>query len=77
MKESKSRLLQAAGRVRAEIYKTVEAELSDATRTYQSITDANCISLTSVQRVAGSIGISRQVGPRPKSSTSEVSNGDN
>ena len=32
MKEGKSKLLQAARRVRAEIYKTVEAELSDATR---------------------------------------------
>ena len=79
MKESKSKLLQAARRVRDEIYDTVKAELLDGSgatpRTYQSIADANCISLATVQRIAGSLGISRQVGPRPKSSTSEVSNG--
>lgn len=77
MKESKSKLLQAARRVRAEIYKTVEAELSDATRTYQTIAEANCISVATVQRIAGSLGLSRKVGPRPKSSTSEVCDGNN
>jgi hypothetical protein len=75
MTNGKSKLLEAARRVRAEIYKTVEAELSDATRTYQSIADANCISIATVQRVAGGLGISRPVGPRPKSSTVEVNDG--
>ena len=75
MTNGKSKLIQAARRVRAEIYKTVETELSDATRTYQSIANANSISVATVQRIAGSLGISRPVGPRPKPSTSEVSNG--
>ncbi len=79
MKETKSKLLQAARRVRAEIYKIVEAELLDDSgpnpRTYQSIADTNGISLATVQRIATSVGIERQVGPRPKSSTSEVTNG--
>jgi hypothetical protein len=75
MKESKSKLLQAARRVRDEIYDTVKAELLDDTRTYQAIAEANCISVATVQRIAGSLGLSRKVGPRPKSSTSEVSNG--
>ncbi len=65
MKEGKSKLLQAARRVRAEIYKTVEAELSDATRTYQSIADANCISVATVQKIAGTLGISRPVRTAP------------
>lgn len=75
MTKGKSKLLEAARRVRAEIYKTVEAELANDTRTYQSIADANCISLATVQRVAGNLGISRPVGPRPKSSAVEVSDG--
>lgn len=75
MTKGKSKLIEAARRVRAEIYRTVEAELTNDTRTYQSIADANGISLATVQRVAGSLGISRPVGPRPQSSTVEVSNG--
>jgi hypothetical protein len=69
MKESKSKLLQAARRVRAEIYKTVEAELLDDSganpRTYREVAEANFISVATVQRIAGSLGISRQVGPHP------------
>lgn len=75
MKDGESRLIQAARRVRAEIYKAVEAELADDTRTYQQIADSVCVSLATVQRVAGSLGITRPVGPRPKPSTVEVSDG--
>jgi hypothetical protein len=77
MTNGKSKLLEAARRVRDEIYRSVQAELLDDTRTYQQIADANCISVATVQRIAGSLGIQRQVGPRPKSSTLEVSDGDN
>jgi hypothetical protein len=77
MTDGKSKLLQAARRVRDEIYNAVKAELSDETRTYQTIADANCISTATVQRIAGSLGISRPVGPRPRSSTSEANNGNN
>ena len=77
MKESKSKLLQAARRVRDEIYNAVKAELVDDTRTYQTIAEANYISVATVQRIAGRLGLSRPVGPRPMSSTPEVSNGDN
>jgi hypothetical protein len=75
MKDGKSKLLQAARRVRGEIYNAVKAELVDDTRTYREVAEANCISLATVQRIAGSLGISRQVGPRPKSPASEVRNG--
>jgi hypothetical protein len=75
MRDGKSRLLQAARRVRDEIYSTVKAELLDETRTYQTIAEANCISVATVQRIAGSLGITRPVGPRPQSSTSEVAHG--
>lgn len=75
MRDGKSKLLQAARRVRDEIYSAVKTELLDDTRTYQMIAEANSISVATVQRIAGSLGISRPVGPRPRSSTSEVSNG--
>ena len=75
MQEGKSKPLQAARRVRDEIYNAVKAELSDDTRTYQSIAEANCISVATVQRIAGSLGISRPVGPKPKPLSTEVSNG--
>lgn len=75
MRDGKSKLLQAARRVRDEIYSAVKAKLQDDTRTYQTIADANSISVATVQRVAGSLGISRPVGPRPKSATTEVSHG--
>lgn len=77
MKEGKSKLLQAARRVRDEIYEAVKAELSDETRTYQTIAEANSISVATVQRVAQMDGISRPVGPKPKPSAMEASNGDN
>ena len=75
MQKSQSRLIQAARRVRDEIYSVVKSELEDETRTYQSIAEANCISVATVQRIAGSLGISRPVGPRAKPLSSEVSNG--
>jgi uncharacterized protein YfkK (UPF0435 family) len=65
MRDGKSKLLQAARRVRDEIYSSVKADLQDDTRTYQMIAEANCISVATVQRIAGSLGISRPVGPRP------------
>jgi DNA invertase Pin-like site-specific DNA recombinase len=77
MTNGKSKLLQAARRVRDEIYSAVKAELEDDTRTYQTIAEANSISVATVQRIAGSLKISRPVGPRPRSSTSEATNGDN
>jgi len=77
MTNGKSKLLQAARRVRDEIYEAVKAELLDETRTYQTIAESNSISVATVQRIAGSLNISRPVGPRPRSSTSEVTNGEN
>jgi DNA invertase Pin-like site-specific DNA recombinase len=79
MQDGKSKLLEAVRRVRDEIYNAVKAELLEDgganPRTYREVANANCISVATVQRIAGSLGISRQVGPRPKSATSEVSNG--
>lgn len=77
MKDGKSKLIEAVRNVRAEIYKAVRAELADDGRTYQRIADSVGCSLATVQRVAQMDGISRPVGPRRKSSTSEVSHGDN
>jgi DNA invertase Pin-like site-specific DNA recombinase len=77
MRDGKSKLLQAARRVRDEIYSTVKAELLDETRTYQMIAEANSISVATVQKIAGSLGISRPVGPRPKSATMEASHENN
>lgn len=77
MQNGKSKLIQAARRVRDEIYSVVRAELQDETRTYQMIAEANSISVATVQRIAGGLGISRPVGPRPKSAIAEVSNGNN
>jgi hypothetical protein len=77
MTNGKSKLLQAARRVRDEIYEAVKVELLDDTRTYQTIAESNSISVATVQRIAGSLGISRPVGPRPQPSTKEVSNGSN
>ena len=77
MTNGKSKLLQAARRVRDEIYSVVKAELKDDTRTYQTIAEANCISVATVQRIAGNLGISRPVGPRPQSPISEATNGNN
>jgi hypothetical protein len=57
----------------------VKAELLNDALTYQEIADANGISVATVQRIAGSLGISRQVGPRPQglSERLEVNNGRN
>jgi len=64
-------LLDASRRVRDEIYSAVKVELQDESRTYQTIAEANSISVATVQRIAGSLGISRPVGPRPRSSRQE------
>ena len=77
MQEGKSKLIEAVRNVRAEIYSAVRAQLSDESKTYQQIADSVGVSSASVQRIAQQDGISRPVGPRPKSSTPEVSNGDN
>lgn len=77
MQEGKSRLIQAIRAVRDVIYTAVREQLADEGRTYQQIASSVGCSLATVQRIAGSLGISRPVGPRPKSSTSEVANGDN
>ncbi len=74
MRDCKSKLLEAAHRVRDEIYSALKTELQDDTRTYQMIAEANSISIATVQKIAGSLGISRPVGPRPKSVNTEVSN---
>jgi len=75
MQVGKSKLIEAARRVRHEIYEAVKAELLDETRTYQMIAEANSISVATVQRIAGSLDITRPVGPRPKSATAGVGNG--
>ena len=75
MQEGKSKLIQAVRAVREQIYAAVKTELLDDSRTYESIARTNNISTATVQRIAGSLGISRPVGPRPKSATTEVSNG--
>jgi len=77
MQEGKSKLIQAVRAVREQIYAAVKTELLDDSRTYESIARANNISTATVQRIAGSLGITRPVGPRPRLSTSEVNNGDN
>ena len=51
----KSKLLEAARRVRAEIYRTVEAELLEGTRTHREVAEANCISVATVERIAGKL----------------------
>ena len=76
MKEDKSILIQAVRDVRDVIYAAVREQLGDANRTYQQIANSAGCSLATVQRVAQMEGITRPVGPRPKSSTSEVANGD-
>jgi hypothetical protein len=77
MKEGKSILIQAVRDVRDVIYAAVREQLGDANRTYQQIADSVGCSLATVQRIAQTDGITRPVGPKPKSSNSEVCNGDN
>lgn len=67
MKKDKSKMLQALRAVRDEIYASVRLQLSDENLTYSQIADDNGISLATVQRVAERSGISRPVGPRPRS----------
>ncbi len=75
MTKGKSKLLEAARRVRDEIYAAVREQLADESKTYQQVADSVCVSLATVQRIARRDGITRPVGPRPKSSTVEVSDG--
>jgi DNA invertase Pin-like site-specific DNA recombinase len=77
MQDGKSRLIQAIHAVRDEIYVAVREQLADDTKTYQQIADAAGCSVATVQRIAGSLGISRPVGPRPQSPISEATNGNN
>lgn len=69
MKDGKSRLIQAVRALRDEIHAEVREQLADESRTYQQIADSVCVSLATVQRVAGNLGVSRPVGPRPQSSS--------
>ena len=75
MQDRKSKLLQAIHTVRRKIHSDVKALLADETKTYQQIADAIGCSLATVQRLAQMDGITRPVGPRPKSSTVEVCDG--
>lgn len=75
MQNGKSRLLKAVKALRAEIYGKVRQELADESRTYREVAEANGLSVATVQRIATSAGIERQVGPKPKPSTSEASDG--
>lgn len=75
MKEEKSILIQAVRDVRDVIYAAVREQLANESRTYQQIADSTGCSIATVQRIAQTDGIRRSVGPRPKVSTSEVSNG--
>jgi len=77
MQEGKSRLVQAVRAVRRQIHADVRAHLADESMTYLQVAQSVGCSLATVQRIAQMDGISRPVGPRPRSSTSEVSNGDN
>jgi hypothetical protein len=69
MKEGKSKLLEAVQVVRRKIYADVRAQLADESKTYQQAADFAGCSLATVQRIAHMDGISRPVGPRPKSTT--------
>lgn len=75
MQNGKSRLIKAVKALRAEIYGKVRQELADESRTYREVAEANGLSVATVQRIATSAGIERQVGPKPKASASEVRNG--
>jgi AraC-like DNA-binding protein len=77
MENKKSRLIQAVRAVRDEIYSAVRTQLADENKTYQQIADVVGCSQATVQRVAQMDNISRPVGPRPMSSPSEVSKGEN
>lgn len=76
MKITKSRLQLAVRAVRDEIYGTVKLQLADEARTYREIAEVNGLSVATVQRIAERSGITRQVGPRPRLSGSEVEDHD-
>jgi hypothetical protein len=77
MKDKKSTLMRAIRSVRNIIYEAVTEQLADENRTYQQIADSVGCSLATVQRVAQLKGISRPVGPRPKSATTMEANDGN
>ena len=83
MKNGKSKLIQAVRAVRDVIHAAVREQLANEARTYQQIADSVGCSLATVQRIAQIDGITRPVGPKPKSSdlqvepwAKEVSDGD-
>jgi hypothetical protein len=76
MKERKSILIEAVRDVRALIYTAVREQFGDENRTYQQIANHAGCSVATVQRIAQTDGITRQVGPRRKSATSEANDGD-
>lgn len=77
MKNGKSKLIQAVRAVRDVIYEAVREQLADEGRTYQQIADSIGCSSATVQRVAQMDGISRPVGPKPKSAATEANDGAN
>lgn len=77
MRNGKSVLIEAVKALREEIHGKVREQLADESRTYREVAEANGLSIATIQRIATSAGIVRQVGPRPKSSTSEASHGNN
>jgi DNA invertase Pin-like site-specific DNA recombinase len=77
MQEGNSRLVQAVRAARKKVHQEVRALLADDSLTYQQIAVTTGCSVATVQRLAQMEQISRPVGPRPKSATTEVSDGNN
>jgi DNA invertase Pin-like site-specific DNA recombinase len=75
MKDGKSRLIRAVCAARDDIYAAVREQLSDESQTYQQIADSVGCSLATVQRIAQTGGITRPVGPKPKTSVKEANDG--
>lgn len=75
MKNKKSTMMRAIRSVRDIIYGAVAEQLADEGRTYQQIADSVGCSLATVQRVAQSKGISRPVGPKPRTTAMEANDG--
>jgi hypothetical protein len=69
MSDGKSKLLQAVRAVRNEIYAAVREQLADDGKTYQQIADSVGCSLATVQRIAQRDGVTRTVGPRPRTAS--------
>jgi DNA invertase Pin-like site-specific DNA recombinase len=69
MKDGTSRLIRAVRAVRDEIYTLVREQVADEGKTYQQVADAVGVSLATVQRIAQRDGITRPVGPRPRTAS--------